>query len=133
MSELTSELATPTAGVEAGIGAEPLISIEGLCFALLFVVVCLAQNRAWRIRLRELLSYKLGLHGKDVDPRVIDQVRSDLEPYRDGQRDQDLREIARGLAASKPRLRAVAEEVLSETIPRAAAHDIARKARETTG
>jgi len=94
----------------------------GLGAALLFVLASWQQNRAWRTRLRELLDWSLArekTRGGQPDPDRLATAEREL----DG---EPLAPIARALASKDRRLRAVAEEVLAETIDRRAAHRIAR-------
>lgn len=103
-------------------------ALIGLAGALLFAVACWSQNARWRRRMIELLRWKLDRATPPPEARVL-HLRTVLAPYRDGAAAQPLEDVARGLASDDDRLRAVAEEVLSELIPRARAHAIAATAR----
>ncbi len=98
---------------KAATGAVAVASI-GLVAAVVFAVACSWQNRAWLARLRGLLAWKLTRAPAPADADVA-TTRALIAPLDDD-------DIARGLAASDPRIRAIAEEVLAETIPRADAH-----------
>ena len=94
----------------------------GLGAALLFAAASWQQNRAWRGRLRALLDLKLAreeARGRQPDRHRLARAGNHLTTA-------ELAPIARGLASTDRRLRAVAEEVLAETIERRAAHRIAR-------
>lgn len=110
--ELARQSPSPLAGAAAiGLGA-----------ALLFSLASWQQNRAWRRRLRTLLDFKLAreeARGGGPDLHRLARAESYLTAA-------ELAPIARGLASTDRRLRAVAEEVLAETIDRRAAHRIAR-------
>jgi hypothetical protein len=100
----------------------------GLGAALLFTIACALQNRRWRARMAELLAWKLG-RTPAPDAAALDRARQALAPHRAGDTRADtidrIDRIAEGLASPDARTRAVAEEVLAETIPRRRAHDIA--------
>lgn len=97
-------------------------ALAGIAVSVLFFAACGLQNRRWRLRLVELLYYKLDR----AEPADATAAREALAPYRTDANAERLDAIARGLSSSEPRLRAVAEEALAETIPRADAHRIAR-------
>jgi len=104
--------------------ADPLATAAafGLGAALLFVAASWQQNRAWRTRLRELLDWSLAREksrGGQPDPERLATAERELPS-------EELAPIARALASPDRRLRAVAEEVLAETVERRAAHRIAR-------
>lgn len=103
-------------------------ALIGLGGAALFVAASWIQNARWRRRMVALLRWKLERAAPPSAPSLL-RLQSALAPYRDGASDALLDEVARGLASDDHRLRAVAEEVLSETIPRARAHAIAAAAR----
>jgi hypothetical protein len=103
-------------------------ALIGLAGAVLFAVACWSQNVRWRRRMIDLLRWKLDRAPPPPEPRVL-HLRTVLAPYRDGALTQPLEDVARGLASEDARLRAVAEEVLSELIPRGRAHAIAAAAR----
>jgi hypothetical protein len=113
------------AGLEiARMSDDPLATAAGfgLGAAVVFVAATWQQNRAWRSRLRELLDWSLAREksrGGQPDPDRLALAEREL----DG---EALTPIARALASTDRRLRAVAEEVLAETIERRAAHRIAR-------
>ena len=109
-----------TAGVFEVAGRRDLALVGGigLVTAIAFTIACLVQNRRWRARLRELLTWKLA-RSEAPDPVRLRAVRQVLEPHLSSGR---LEEIVRALASRDRRMRAVAEEVLAETIPRARAH-----------
>jgi hypothetical protein len=101
----------------------------GLGAALLFTIACALQNRRWRARMAELLAWKL-CRTPAPETAALDRARQALAAYRAGDAPGDapgetIDRIALGLASPDPRTRAVAEEVLAETIPRRRAHDIA--------
>jgi|GEM_PF-2426426 len=95
----------------------------GLGVSVLFFAACAVQNHRWRRRMAQLLSWKLD-RAEPVDARA---AQEQLAPYRDEANGERLDAIARGLASDEPRLRALAEELLAETIPRAEAHRIAQR------
>ena len=101
------------------------ISYIGLAAAFVFVIVSAIQNARWRAGMVGLLRYKLE-RDPHSDPEVLARVRSALAAHLDGPRGEIVVLAARGLASGQPRLRAVAEEVLAETLPRRQAHVIAR-------
>ena len=101
-----------------------LVAGIGMATAVLFTVACAAQNRRWRVRLGQLLDWKLRRSAAG-DPAVSSAANEALAPYRHDGNAERLDEIARGLASPDSRVRAVAEELLAETIPRARAHAIA--------
>jgi hypothetical protein len=104
--------------------ADPLgtAAAFGLGAAILFTAASWQQNRAWRRRLRALLDLKLA--GEEARGRPPDAAR--LARAENHLTSAALAPIARGLASRDKRVRAVAEEVLAETIDRRAAHRIAR-------
>lgn len=107
-----------------------LVAYIALAVAGLFTVACVLQNRRWRARLRELLRQKLS-RAAAADPVMLSRARTALAEYRSSSggeaEDGDLDDIARALASPDRRLRAVAEEVLAETIPRARAHALCKR------
>lgn len=95
----------------------------GLGVAVLFVLASALQNQRWRERMLHLLGWKL-----KRTPLPASQRASELlAQYRTDANAERLAAIAQGLSSDDPRLRAVAEEVLVETIPRAEAHAIAKQ------
>ena len=112
-----------------------LVAVIGMAVAVIFTVACAVQNRRWRVRLGELLAWKLS-RAPAPDSERLEAAREALAPFRDSARaggaapvvdlSARLDQIARALASSDDRLRAVGEELLAETIPRARAHAIAR-------
>lgn len=111
-SSLAFEVAT------RGHGTGPLI-IAGLVVAVTFVAASLGQNRAWRHCLRELLAWKLETSPVANAPPCPDE----LAPH--AAHDPVCLLAWRGLASTEPRLRAVAEEVLAEAVPRPLARRLA--------
>jgi hypothetical protein len=89
------------------------VALIGLAGALAFTGACVAQNRRWRRRLVELLSWKLE-HTAAPSPERVAAIAELVESD----------EVARGLASPDPRVRAVAAEVLTETVSRHRAHEL---------
>ncbi len=104
-----------------------LVVAIGLAAAAIFTLLCAVQNRRWRRRLAELLDWKLA-RAHPAPPDRLAEVAALLADSRaaaDGPTTERIDAIARGLASDDPRLRAVGEELLSETISRHRAHQIA--------
>jgi len=99
-------------------------AIAGASVSVLFVGLCWRQNRRWRRRLTELLLLKLS----KAPPPAASAVRRAREAIAAPSID-NLEEIAAGLASDNAKLRAVAEELLAERIPRRRAHGIAARLR----
>lgn len=92
----------------------------GLGAAVLFVAACAVQNRRWRRAMVDLLAWKLD---RVPAPAAADleRARQALVPHETHAGDR-LDMIAHGMASPDARTRAVAEEVLAETIERDQAH-----------
>lgn len=118
-----------TAGVFELAGRRDLILVGGigLITAIAFTATCVVQNRRWRARLRDLLTWKLA-RSDGTNPERLDAARRALAPYRSDDREHGdrLDDIARALASTERRIRAVGEEVLAETIPRSRAHALSQ-------
>jgi MFS family permease len=138
----TSAILTAGAGAADGLLG---VVVIGLAISAVFAIACAVQNRAWRRRLGELLSWKLARTAAPDPARVtaarqaiaalaplVPPAPRDDDPAVSGPRTprsplaRRLDEIAAGLASDDPRLRAVAEELLAETAPRRASHATAR-------
>lgn len=108
-----------------------LVAIMGAAVSLFFVVSCAVQNTRWRRRMVELLDWKLE-RTPATHAAKADAVAERLRPFVEGA-DADaaavLGRVQRGLSSRDDRVRAVAEEVLAEVIPRARAHEIASAVR----
>lgn len=108
-----------------------LVAILGAAVSVLFFYFCAVQNRRWRRRIIELLDWKLE-RTPETDSAKEDEAAERLRPLAAGA-DADtaavLRRVQRGLASHDDRVRAVAEEVLAEVVPRARAHEIAAAVR----
>lgn len=99
-----------------------------LVVAVVFTIACAVQNRRWRQRLRQLLGWTLE-RAADSDPERLACIRERLSDDRASASPHErdiVDDAARALAHHDRRVRALGEEVLSETIPRARAHAIAR-------
>lgn len=109
--------------VFSGRGADALFvtAAIGLAVALAFFAASGLQNRRWRARMVELLGWKL----RRAPSAASTRAAALLADYRTADNGARLDAIAAGLSSDDARVRAVAEEVLAETIPRAQAHAIA--------
>ena len=108
-----------------------IAGVTGVAMAIAFFIACAIQNRRWRRKLVELLEWKLSRTPAPTTAR-LDLVTDQLARFGgDPAIEVRLEIIARGLASTEPRVCAVAEEVLAETISRSRAHDIAHELRET--
>ncbi len=103
---------------------ETILAIS-LAVAAGFVLASAEQNRRWRARLIELLRWKVGRQ-PPPDPARLAAARAALSEWRNADRSAVVDDVASGLAATDPRVRAVAEEVLAEVVPRAPAHRVVR-------
>ncbi|MCG8420501.1 MAG: hypothetical protein MJE77_21410 [Proteobacteria bacterium] len=103
-----------------------IVAWIGLAGAVFFTVACAVQNRRWRRRLADLLLWKLD-RGPVPEPGRLSRVRQALAPHGGQVPAERLEEIACALANPDPRLQAVGEELLAETIPRMRAHAITRR------
>jgi hypothetical protein len=112
-----------------GTTSRPLLVAGGFgaAAAVLFTWTSWRQNRAWRAQLWDLLDWKLARTGPPpaAGEAALARARDALLPHATGDGDR-LEPVARALASSDRRLRAVGEEILAETILRAEAHRIAR-------
>ncbi len=107
------------------LGLDVILGVS-LAVAIGFVIASAVQNRRWRARLIELLRWKLARAGAP-DAERLAAARRALAPWQAAAGAPLVDEVARGLAATEPRVRAVAEEVLSELIPRTQAHRVVRE------
>jgi hypothetical protein len=104
----------------------------GLGAALLFTAASARQNHAWRAGLSSLVDWKLeraAARGQQPDPELLATAQGAMSAARDAAppgRAERLDAIAHALAARDPRLRAVGEELLAETIARGEAQRIVR-------
>jgi len=108
-----------------------LVAMLGAAVSVFFLFTCAVQNRRWRRRLIELLRWKLE-RAPDSDATRAGAVAALLGPFSEratGETATILLDVEHGLASRDHRVRAVAEEVLAEVIPRARAHQIAASAR----
>ncbi len=109
----------------SGRGSEALFATAavGVVVAIGFLFASGLQNRRWRGRMVELLQWKLRRAGGGS---ASAETTAALAEYRTADNAERIDAIARGLASDDARTRAVAEEVLAETIPRPRAHAVAR-------
>ena len=107
-----------------------LVSAIGVAASLFFVGVCAVQNRRWRRRIAELLTWKLA-RAPAPTARRLAASEALLADYSASADAALIASISRGLASDDTRLRAVAEEVLAETIPRKRAHEIVAESHAT--
>jgi len=108
-----------------------IISAIATAIAVLFIAACAVQNRRWRARQVDLLRTELDRDTLGADETLLARARSALEAESSAEASRiDL--LAAGLASRNSRIRAVAEEVLSETIARRSAHQIAHDLRAHT-
>ncbi len=103
-----------------------LVAFIGAAASLVFVAACSVQNRRWRARMKDLLAFKLAQE-PPADHTRLAAASEALAPFRTEHNASQLDALALGLASPRTRLRAVAEEVLAETIPRVAAHRVAQR------
>jgi ATP/ADP translocase len=106
-----------------------LISAIAAGISILFIAACSLQNRRWRDRLVGLLETLLDRDEIGTDEATLAKVRAVLSELERAD-PKRIELVASGLASRNSRIRAVAEEVLSETIARRSAHQIARELRE---
>ncbi len=109
-------------------GATNLAAVAwgGLGVAVLFVAASAVQNRRWRARMIELLDLELA-RAPAASPAAVATARARLVDA--GTPEPAADRLARGLACANPRVSAVAEELLAETLPRRRAHALAAALR----
>ncbi len=129
-------LAIPLATVVAAVALEAgrrgatnvaMLTWGGLAVALIFIGASAQQNRRWRARMIELLDRQLA-RAPAATPETVDAARAHLVDA--GAPEPAADRLARGLASANPRISALAEELLAETLPRRRAHALAATLRD---
>lgn len=105
-----------------------LVTWGGLAVALIFVGASALQNHRWRARMIELLDRQLA-RAPAANPDAVAAARTRLTEA--GAPESAADRLARGLTSVDPRVSALAEEVLAETVPRHRAHALAATLRSS--